>query len=1151
MPITFASGRSILNSSDWTITTSSGGTLTAGTYYFSLQARNRIGYNLPLYSGAVSVSANQKITITINSSAKLAAEDWHYYIIEYSNSSTVSTYIQVAKLAVVNPTDQYTVLTFPLSVQFTSNAQLGFNSSLSLPTTGLINGRLAGLNSSTYIYEYDSYDSTTPVNSTTVLASANGKRWKARGNFSNRITSTTTSGGCNLDIRSFTDTDIASLILPIYGVDGSESIPLKYYISNDVNDVVDAGTRIVLSVFLGELNKSSLFENKIILTPRGHVNTSTYTLRTVLADGLTSMSSIGVPTNYSYSRPNLILEDDLNVGEAYYFELKLDFESSEFAGLLPEGSVISFLPGFTTNTGVYNELGLVVGNIILPEGDKGRVLPDIGLGVKLGSVAGLVAKHSFQLQNSRTIPGLSSNTANQKIVINKNGIGYLASVSVPNDAAIRALVSTVSGESSVGTWSSYVSVANNTQITLTIQHPCTSNGQGYVRNMYPDVIAGSTTSSFNPQGIVIYLQQQSTGEIRKFTGNNITVSTTQNITLSSWSSGTVVAATYINPNTYFSLYAPGATVIASSGTGTFPAGSFRGCFSYTYTGNQVTSVSHSELQLEATGDPYITELNGNLSEVYQLLKYYGNPVSTIADLRAIPVIDLYDNQERFVASIESRYRFVFDSLAVDDGVSVLKPTELASTTTGRWIKIISPSWFVGTVAPSTAEGKDGDFYYNKLVCDLYQKISGSWVVLSNLKGVPPTFTIGTVTTGSPGSNAAVSITGTVLDPVLNLTIPRGANGLNPVLGIGNITALSPGSTPTASVDNTDPLTPLLNLGLVSGNPGSVSSDIGSYLLTGVSSSPVTGVGQFAVFVQNNALRIRTPNNGNTITLSGTSVVALSITAGSVALDCSLSTRYSLVLTENVTSWTVTNVDRTTEFVLEVYQDTTGNRYIDWFSTADWEDRRPVDVSTAANSKTTITFRADSSTPTRLLGVGSTSYGNPTVVDRTYVSDGDTNGVFFYLGTVHNTVSWINPVTNGRVSFSNNSGALVSGSFPLLTDRTTGTVLGSNTVGSWIQVDLRTYELRCNRYSIRNITATTTNLRNWQFQGSKDAITWVTLDAQTNNTTISVASTWYNFNVNNVGFYRYFRIQSTGKDSSGSSDYVALGELELYGKLRIY
>lgn len=44
------------------------------------------------------------------------------------------------------------------------------------------------------------------------------------------------------------------------------------------------------------------------------------------------------------------------------------------------------------------------------------------------------------------------------------------------------------------------------------------------------------------------------------------------------------------------------------------------------------------------------------------------------------------------------------------------------------------------------------------------------------RGAIPNFTIGTVTTGEPGTEVAVTISGTAANPVLNLTIPRGDTG---------------------------------------------------------------------------------------------------------------------------------------------------------------------------------------------------------------------------------------------------------------------------------------------------------------------------------------------------------------------------------------
>lgn len=62
--------------------------------------------------------------------------------------------------------------------------------------------------------------------------------------------------------------------------------------------------------------------------------------------------------------------------------------------------------------------------------------------------------------------------------------------------------------------------------------------------------------------------------------------------------------------------------------------------------------------------------------------------------------------------------------------------------------------------------------------------------------INPTFTIGTVTTGEPGSEAAASITGTPPNFVLNLVIPEGLTGEQgpaPTLAIGTVETGEPGS----------------------------------------------------------------------------------------------------------------------------------------------------------------------------------------------------------------------------------------------------------------------------------------------------------------------------------------------------------------------
>lgn len=97
-------------------------------------------------------------------------------------------------------------------------------------------------------------------------------------------------------------------------------------------------------------------------------------------------------------------------------------------------------------------------------------------------------------------------------------------------------------------------------------------------------------------------------------------------------------------------------------------------------------------------------------------------------------------------------------------------------------------------------------------------------------GITPQISIGTVSTGDEGTEAAATITGEVTNLKLNLTIPRGntgaqgatgdtgATGATPNITIGNVETLGEGESATASISGETPnLT--LNLGIPVGATG--------------------------------------------------------------------------------------------------------------------------------------------------------------------------------------------------------------------------------------------------------------------------------------------------------------------------------------------
>ena len=88
-------------------------------------------------------------------------------------------------------------------------------------------------------------------------------------------------------------------------------------------------------------------------------------------------------------------------------------------------------------------------------------------------------------------------------------------------------------------------------------------------------------------------------------------------------------------------------------------------------------------------------------------------------------------------------------------------------------------------------------------------------------GVTPDFSIGTVSTLTPGSSATAEITGTAAAPVLNLGIPAGQDGTigyTPEISIGEVTTVEPGGSATATITGTAEQ-PVLNLGIPAGADG--------------------------------------------------------------------------------------------------------------------------------------------------------------------------------------------------------------------------------------------------------------------------------------------------------------------------------------------
>ncbi|WP_373525089.1 hypothetical protein [Nostoc sp.] len=201
-----------------------------------------------------------------------------------------------------------------------------------------------------------------------------------------------------------------------------------------------------------------------------------------------------------------------------------------------------------------------------------------------------------------------------------------------------------------------------------------------------------------------------------------------------------------------------------------------------------------------------------------------------------------------------------------------------------------------------------------------------------------------------------------------------------------------------------------------------------------------------------------------------------------------------------------------------------------------------DFLTLQNPTTGLTYSIQMSD--FLKGVTTGSPTPPASTNLTYATSGDTNGLFYYLGTEKKTQSWVNPINKGLIV---SASSVASGSLESLVNRDESQFYTSNSPNSWVSFSTGSGKLKSNGYSIRVRNSNLYYPRNWKLRGSNDnGSSWADLDIQANNTTLDTASEWLFLPVTPSISYSLFQILNYGLDSEGHN-YFCLGEVELYGE----
>jgi hypothetical protein len=690
MSFHFAYGRTVLDSADWSITVNNdAGSLTATTKYFSLQGQNPVGKNQLLISAPITIPANSSVTINIASTALTEAEGWTHFVIGVSNTNTPNSFNQIARIPIFNHTNGDINISepklFPLTITFTHDLQITsavfVENYYDLPTSNLVYGMRIGVTElDNTIYEYNPHSTATP-NGTSIIEALLGN-WIQKSTFSTYIANINSTGGCArnlLGITDFTDVEYVN-----YDADGNQSLSTLYYIVNDSGTTIQPNTGITPTIQLSGIDRTELFDNKVFYEIYGVVNKTTGELRTENSITNAPFEYLEQVQTYSKNAPYVPLTDYLQPDEAILIRVYLRFMGVEFNNLLPTGYFqINF--GFIAPQGNYNVTGsLFEKGVIFNKFNNRRIYAGLSNTAIIGEGSGIVKNFSWYSCNS-TVFDLADNTAEQKLYVNKNGIVFIDTAE-KNDTVLRGIVDTTPKESILSLWSDYTAIAEDGGISVLVNYDADDDLNLRVRANYPDVIADDW-AILNASGVNIYVQKQTGGEIRKFSGNLIAPTNgLQEFLITDWENGVVVAEIDL-PDVEQSFFNPvDNDVAAETGIGNFAADNYRVAHSYYWNGETISDITHS------TSLGCVAEALLGGEEVFGGIIY-----STKTVIKALT--DYYEGRTVYCKETRQQYVYHLTGDFIVDNTYVFQPDD----ENGYWVSTLyfETHSFPAEIAPTT------------------------------------------------------------------------------------------------------------------------------------------------------------------------------------------------------------------------------------------------------------------------------------------------------------------------------------------------------------------------------------------------------------------------------------------------------------------
>lgn len=187
------------------------------------------------------------------------------------------------------------------------------------------------------------------------------------------------------------------------------------------------------------------------------------------------------------------------------------------------------------------------------------------------------------------------------------------------------------------------------------------------------------------------------------------------------------------------------------------------------------------------------------------------------------------------------------------------------------------------------------------------------------------------------------------------------------------------------------------------------------------------------------------------------------------------------------------------------------------------------------------------------GTVATPYSNR----QNWQSNGDTNDIFYHIGTNFGTAAWVNPLTTPFVSFVGTEGSInIVSNGEFLVDHSTakgspGANFSSNTQAQTIaRFNFTDLVVRLTGIQISTYSSTTTTATSVSLQGSVDGTNWITLDNIPNISMFSSQS-WDAFELipASGAQQRYYQAVRLRWTALNQQSWGSVNEIKLYGDIK--